>query len=105
MQQAFDGVTGVALRTHSALETTGNLFARLAKTGKDAGLSVQAATERALGLTETINQAVQLSGASAAASDAAITQLIQGLQSGVFRMSSIRLWSKARAWRKPWQTA
>ena len=85
LQQAFDGVTGVALRTHSALETTGNLFARLAKTGKDAGLSVQAATEQALGLTETINQAVQLSGASAAASDAAITQLIQGLQSGVFR--------------------
>src|SRR5690606_13018136 len=39
----------------------------------------------ALALTESINQAVIISGASAAASDAALTQLIQGLQSGVLR--------------------
>jgi len=81
----FRGVTQVALATNSALDQTGTLFARIAKAGTDAGLSTQAASEQALGLTETINQAVQLSGSGADASKAAITQLIQGLQSGVLR--------------------
>lgn len=82
---AWQGVQDVALRTHSALEETGALFTRLAQTGKDAGLSTRQAIEQSLALTETINQTVQLSGASAAASSAAITQLVQGLQSGVLR--------------------
>jgi tape measure domain-containing protein len=81
----FRGVTQVALATNSALEGTGTLFARLAKAGTDAGLSTQAASAQALGLTQTINQAVQLSGSSAESSAAAVTQLIQGLQSGVLR--------------------
>ena len=42
-------------------------------------------TAEALRLTETVNQAVRLSGASAQASEAALTQLIQGLQGGVLR--------------------
>lgn len=83
--QAFDsalqGVLDVATRTGTALETTGNLFTRIAQAGKEFGLSQR----DALSLTESINQAVQVSGASAQASDAAITQLIQGLQSGVLR--------------------
>jgi tape measure domain-containing protein len=81
LQQAFDGVFQVAQRTNSSLETTGNLFTRIAAAGKDIGVT----TQQALALTETINQAVQVSGASAQASDAALTQLIQGLQSGVLR--------------------
>nr|WP_296021330.1 tape measure protein [uncultured Acidovorax sp.] len=84
-QAAFAGVTKVALDTNSALDETGTLFARLAKAGKDAGQSAQVAQENALGLTRTINQAIQLSGGSADAAKAAITQLIQGLQSGVLR--------------------
>lgn len=79
--KAFQGVFDVAKRTSSALESTGTLFSRIATAGKELGLSQQ----QALQLTETINSAVQLSGASAQASDAAITQLIQGLQSGVLR--------------------
>lgn len=78
---AFQGVFDVATRTSSALESTGTLFARIAQAGRDIGVSNQ----QALALTETINQAVQVSGASAASSDAALTQLIQGLQSGVLR--------------------
>lgn len=70
---AWQGVTGVALRTHSALEETGVLFTRLVQAGKDAGMSTAAATEQSLALTETINQAIQLSDASAGASSAAIT--------------------------------
>ena len=84
-QAAFDGVTQVALRTNSALDETGTLFARLTKAGKEAGQSAQVAQDNALRLTETINQAIQLSGGSADSAKAAITQLIQGLQSGVLR--------------------
>ncbi|MDR2128036.1 MAG: tape measure protein [Burkholderiaceae bacterium] len=85
LEAAMQGVYDVAMRTHSALGSTGDLFARLATAGKDAGLSTQEASAQALGLAETINQAIQLSGASASASDAAITQLIQGLQGGALR--------------------
>lgn len=81
----FEGVVEIAKRTNSNLENTGNLFAKLTETGESAGLSTQAAIAQSLRLTETVNQAVQLSGASAGASSAAITQLIQGLQSGVLR--------------------
>lgn len=83
--RAFQGVTEVALRTNSALDESATLFVRLAKAGTDAGLSAGAAQEQALALTETINQAIQLSGSGAEASRAALTQLIQGLQSGVLR--------------------
>ena len=84
-QQAMQGVADVSLATHSALEGTATLFARITKTGTDAGLSSQAAAAQALSLTTTINQAIQLSGSGADASKAAVTQLIQGLQSGVLR--------------------
>lgn len=84
-QASFEGVTRVALATNSALDETGTLFARISKAGQDAGLSAQQASERALGLTQTINQTIQLSGGSADAAKAAVTQLIQGLQSGVLR--------------------
>lgn len=83
--QAWAGVGDVAQRTGAELEATGALFTRLVQAGTDAGLSAQAASASALGLTETINQAIQLSGASAQASNAAITQLVQGLQGGVLR--------------------
>lgn len=83
--RSWEGVTQVALRTHSALEETGVLFTRIAQAGKDAGLSTAEASAQSLALTETINQSLVISGASADASKAAITQLIQGLQSGVLR--------------------
>lgn len=84
-QQSWAGVTRVALATNSALEETGTLFARIAKAAQEGGASAAESQRRALALTETINQSVQLSGSSAEASKAAITQLIQGLQSGVLR--------------------
>ncbi|TYK76463.1 tape measure protein [Comamonas sp. Z1] len=83
--RSWEGVSEVALRTHSALEDTGVLFSRIAQAGRDAGLSAEKASLQSLSLTETINQAVQIGGSSAEASSAAITQLIQGLQSGVLR--------------------
>lgn len=79
--EAFQGVFDVATRTNSAVDETGTLFVRLAQAGKQIGLT----SRDALALTETINQSIQVSGSSAEASQAAIQQLIQGLQSGVLR--------------------
>jgi tape measure domain-containing protein len=78
---AFNGVFEVAQRTGSSLDTVGDLFVKLAAAGKLVGLS----NAEALSLTETIAQATQLSGASADSANAALTQLVQGLQSGVLR--------------------
>ena len=78
---AMAGIADVALRTNSNLEGTAKLFTRIAQAGKEMGLSQQ----QALALTETINKAIQLGGESAEGSNAALTQLIQGLQSGVLR--------------------
>lgn len=80
-ESAFEGVSQVAQRTSTSLESTGTLFAKLSESGKAIGVG----QTEALRLTETVNQAIQLSGASAQASEAAVTQLIQGLQSGVLR--------------------
>jgi len=80
-EAAFEGVQQVALETNSELEATGTLFARLQQAGESLGRT----NEQSLALTRTINQAIQLSGGSAQSANAAITQLIQGLQSGVLR--------------------
>ena len=85
LQDAFDGVFDVALRTNTAVEGTGTLFTRIAQAGRDLGLTTAEASAQALQLTETINQAIQVSGGTAQAADAAVTQLIQALQSGVLR--------------------
>jgi len=77
----FDGVKKIAAETFSSVENTGELFARITQASEALGLAQQ----DVLGITQTINQAIKLSGGSAASADAAITQLIQGLQSGVVR--------------------
>lgn len=79
--EALGAVGDIATRTGASLEATGTLFTRIATAGREMGL----AQADALALTESINQALAVSGASAQASDAALTQLIQGLQSGVLR--------------------
>lgn len=80
-QQAMAGVHQIALATNSSLDATGNLFAKINDTGKEMGMTQQ----QALDLTRTINQAIQVGGGSAQASEAAVQQFIQALQSGVLR--------------------
>ncbi|MEK6203259.1 MAG: tape measure protein [Psychrobacter sp.] len=77
----FEGVKQIANETFSSIESTGELFARISQAGEELGL----AQAQVLSVTRTINEAIKLSGGSAASADAAITQLIQGLQSGVVR--------------------
>lgn len=84
-ESALSEVQRVALETSSNLDATGTLFARLADAGRSAGQSAQEAQTDALGLAQTINEAIQLSGASSQAAQAAVTQLIQGLNAGVLR--------------------
>lgn len=71
----------VAQQTRQDLTATAELYTRLARSTADMGLSQQ----KLLGITTTINQAFVVSGASAAEASAAITQLSQGLASGVLR--------------------
>ncbi|WP_296244820.1 MULTISPECIES: tape measure protein [unclassified Psychrobacter] len=77
----FAGVKQIANETFSSVENTGELFARITQASEALGL----AQGEVLSITRTINEAIKLSGGSAASADAAITQLIQGLQSGVVR--------------------
>ncbi|MEJ8811405.1 tape measure protein [Variovorax ureilyticus] len=77
----LQGVFDVAQRTGTSVEIVSDLFNKLAAAGKQIGIS----NKQALALTETITQAVQLSGVSADSASAAIVQLVQGMQSGVLR--------------------
>lgn len=77
----FSGVQDIANETFTSIEDTGELFARISRAGKEMNL----AQKDVLAVTQTINEAIQLSGGSAESNQAAITQLIQGLQSGVVR--------------------
>lgn len=77
----FQGVQEIANETFTSIEDTGELFARLSRAGEE----MQMAQQDVLSVTKTVNQAIKLSGGSAEANQAAITQLIQGLQSGVLR--------------------
>ncbi|MGB5886597.1 MAG: tape measure protein [Acinetobacter venetianus] len=77
-EQAMAGVHQTAVLTNSNLDSTAALFTQITYVGKELGL-VQSDV---LGLTKTITQAVQTGGGSAQATDAAITQLIQSLNSG-----------------------
>ncbi|MDD2610650.1 MAG: tape measure protein [Giesbergeria sp.] len=80
-EAAMAGVQRVAIATRSSLEETAGLYNRLAEAGKTLKLT----QDQVLGLTQTINQAIQISGGSAESSQAAIQQLNQALQSGVLR--------------------
>lgn len=78
---AFEGIFEVAQRTNSSLQATGDLYNKISASGKALNLNSQ----DALRITESINQATQLSGASAESANAALVQLSQSLASGVLR--------------------
>lgn len=80
-KSAMAGVHQVALMTNSSLSATGDLFTRLNAVGKDLGMTQQSS----LDLTKTINQAIQISGVSAQASEAFTQQFIQSMQQGMLR--------------------
>lgn len=71
----------ISLRTHVSQADTIELYTRMARATEALGFS-QAST---LQVTETINQALIVSGATATESSAALIQLSQGIASGTLR--------------------
>lgn len=74
-------VFNIAQRTRSGLESTAELYARLERSTRSYGVSVDQLAK----LTTIINQGFIVSGASAEEASNAITQLAQGLASGALR--------------------
>ena len=81
LQAAMKGVQDIALATGSSLEGTAKLFTKIA----DAGKTMKIGTEQALALTETISKSIAIANEGAEASQAALQQFVQALQSGVLR--------------------
>ncbi|QBQ71184.1 tail length tape measure protein [Shewanella phage S0112] len=82
MGELFD----ISNATRSSFETTAQLFSRVALSVRQLGLSQR----QTLQFTESLNQAVILSGASVQEAGFAIIQLSQGLASGTLRGDELR---------------
>lgn len=78
---AMQAVVDLSLRTYSSLQATTDLYTKL----NTLAPGLVQGQQDALRLTETIAKASQLGGASAQATEAALTQLNQALQSGMLR--------------------
>lgn len=76
-----DRLFASANRTRSAYDATVELYAKLAMGGKALGL----AQSDLLGITETVNMAIQVSGASATEAAGGLRQLGQAIASGSLR--------------------
>jgi tape measure domain-containing protein len=81
LAKATDDVFRIAQRTSSGMDSVGQVYQRFAQNAAALGINLgQAAT-----LTETVSKAVAVSGASASAAEAALTQFGQALASGTLR--------------------
>jgi tape measure domain-containing protein len=80
-KSAYLGLFEVAQRSRTGFVELGSTFASISRAADGLGLSQQ----QLLKLTETIGNAITVSGSSAGASSAALVQLSQGLASGVLR--------------------
>jgi tape measure domain-containing protein len=76
----------LAIRTRSGYAETVDLYAKLTRASADLGAS----QTDILRVTETVNKALQSSGASAQEANSAILQLSQGLSSGVLAGDELR---------------
>lgn len=83
--QAQATAYGVAQRTTASLASTAQLISNVNRALRSMGQDGVAAFQHSAQLAESINQAIALSHVSAAASDAALVQLNQGLASGTLR--------------------
>lgn len=77
---------GIAQRNRQALDATATLFTRVARNADQLGASMS----DILRFTETVQQAVLVSGASSQEATAALIQLSQGLASGQLRGEEFR---------------
>lgn len=81
-QELFD----ISQRTRSSFESNAEVYRRFALAGKELGVT----QNDVLQFTESVNQAIALSGASGAEAQAGLIQFSQGLASGVLRGDELR---------------
>lgn len=81
LETAHRALFGVAQQTYASFGATADLYARLARSTSELGISQQ----RLVAVTESVNQAIAISGASAQSAEAALFQLGQGLGAGALR--------------------
>lgn len=81
LNAVFNALVGVSDRTRTSLAANVELYSKLAVTAKDLGLSQR----DIIGFTESLNQAIKISGATAIQAEAGIRQLSQALGSGALR--------------------
>ena len=77
---------GIANRTRSSFESTATLYNRVALSARELGKS----QEELLQFTESLNQAIILSGVSATEARNGLIQLSQGIASGALRGDELR---------------
>lgn len=78
---AQQSVYEIAQNSRQPLETTAQVYQRIAQNGKQLGLSMSEVAS----VTETVTKAVSISGSTAQAADAAMVQFGQALASGTLR--------------------
>ena len=81
LRTAQSELLNIATRTGQNLDGVASVYQRFAANAKQLGISQQ----DTLGITETVNKAIAISGASAESASAALTQFGQALASGVLR--------------------
>ncbi|MFU8927578.1 tape measure protein [Acinetobacter puyangensis] len=81
LQTALDDTFRIAQNTASTWSSVSDVYQKFAKQSEALGLS----QERVAGITETVTKAVAMSGATAAASEAALLQFGQALNTGYLR--------------------
>ncbi|AVI05138.1 minor tail protein [Vibrio phage VP06] len=81
LARAEDQLFRIANRTYSSFSSTVDLYARFERSTRSLGIS----QDNLLQITETVNKAIALSGASTQAANAAILQLGQGMAAGTLR--------------------
>lgn len=79
--KATSDVFAIATRTSQAVSGTATVYQRFAQNAGQLGLTL----DDVAGLTETVSQAVAISGASASSAEAALVQFGQALASGTLR--------------------
>lgn len=81
LNEVTDRVFDISQRTRQSFSATADTYSRFARATKKSGLS----QDQLLAITESLNQAVALSGSSADSAAAAMRQLGQGMSSGALR--------------------
>jgi tape measure domain-containing protein len=81
-----DKLAQLANDTRSSFQSTAELYTRVATASQELGISQQ----QVITFTKSLNQAILLSGATAAEAKAGVIQLSQGLASGALRGDELR---------------